>query len=62
MYIWGILLHDFRKVADGSKTLKQFTENMDQDIFKDSVQFVRFECVGENSYLFHSFYISTSTS
>ena len=49
-------------MADESKTLKQFTENMDQEIFKDSVQFVRFDCVGENSYVIHSFCISASTS
>jgi len=62
MYIWRILLQDFRKVADGSKTLKEFTENIDQEIFKDTVQFVRFDCFGENSYLILSFYISTPTS
>jgi hypothetical protein len=29
--------------GDGSKILKQFTENMDQEIFKDNVQFLRFD-------------------
>jgi hypothetical protein len=62
MYIWDILLHDFRKVADGGKTLKQFTENKDQAILNDIFQFVRFDCVGENSYLTNLFCISTPTS
>jgi hypothetical protein len=50
------------EVADGSKILKEFTENMDQEIFNDSFQFVRCDCVGENSYLIHSSSISTPTS
>jgi hypothetical protein len=62
MYVWGILLHDFRNVADGSKTLKQFTENIDQGIFKDTAQLVRCNCVGENSYLIHAFCIITPVS
>jgi hypothetical protein len=41
-------------MADGSKTLKEFTESIDQEIFKDIVQSVRFDCFGENSYLIHS--------
>jgi hypothetical protein len=62
MYVWGILLHDFRKGEDGSKTLKQYTEIMDQAIFKDGVQVVRFDCIGENPYTIHSFCTSTPTS